>query len=411
MVFSSYIFILCFLPVFIIGYYFIGKFSKKYTAALVYIIIMSMIFYGYSNIRFLLILLASILLNWKVSRLFYRDYISSNGRKALLCGGICASILLIFYFKYYNFFAENINFLFSESLAIRDIILPLGISFYTFQQISFIVDSYHDETKDYKFLEYFGYVIFFPQLVAGPVVLHDEIIPQFRNTKIRDLDFDNLSAGIQMFTFGLFKKAVLADTLGSGVTWTFSSLPSASSGDFIVTALCYTFQIYFDFSGYSDMAAGIAKMINIQLPLNFNSPYISYSITEFWKRWHITLTRFLTKYVYYPLGGNRCSRIKTYRNILTVFLLSGLWHGADWTFIIWGGLNGLAVIIERMSFKIKNDENRACPLRWLWTFLTVNIFWLLFRSDTLTQWTYILKRMLKFDNHSHGMINLTLLRI
>ena len=197
----------------------------------------------------------------------------------------------------------------------------------------------------YKY--YASFVTFFPQLIAGPIVTHDELIPQFIDEKKKRINWDNIAKGIYIFTIGMFKKVILADTFGNAVNWGFQNIAELDTSNALIVMLAYTMQIYFDFSGYCDMALGIGKMLNIELPLNFNSPYKALRITEFWDRWHITLTRFLTKYVYIPLGGNRRGRLRTYFNILIVFLISGIWHGANWTFILWGGVHGVFVILTR----------------------------------------------------------------
>lgn len=290
----------------------------------------------------------------------------------------------------------NWNGLFHKSFRIWDIILPLGISFYTFQQISYLVDTYRGETSDYLFFEYAAFVSFFPQLVAGPIVLHKEIIPQFRDKKRWYFNHDNFANGIYLFVAGMAKKVLIADVFGRAVSWGWNNIDTLTSMEIAVIMVSYTFQIYFDFSGYSDMAVGIGKMFNIELPVNFASPYKAYSILEFWKRWHITLTRFLREYVYIPLGGSRKSKVRTYVNIMIVFLLSGIWHGANWTFILWGILHGLAQIINRV-FKNAWDKCNSV-FRWICTFAFVNIMWLLFRSDSVMQALNLLKRMLRMDS-------------
>jgi len=313
-----------------------------------------------------------------------------------LAVGIGLNIVSIFTFKYYDFFAKNLNQWTGTQFNYLNLILPLGISFYTFQQISYLVDSYRGETENYTFLEYATFVSFFPQLVAGPIVLHEEIISQFKDITKKVFDHESFAAGVYVFSIGLFKKVLIADTLGNAVGYAWNQLDYLTSAEILIVMLSYTFQIYFDFSGYSDMAIGIGKMFRIDLPINFWSPYKATSIIDFWKRWHITLTRFLRKYVYFPLGGSRKSVYRTYGNILVVFLISGIWHGANWTFILWGLLHGIGNVMNRM---IEKYWNRLWfGLRWLGTFMFVNFTWLLFRADNVHQAANLLKRVLKFES-------------
>ena len=317
----------------IIGFFGLN-YIKQNTLAKIYLIACSLWFYGYFNPWYLWIISGSVLVNYGISKGFSFFNHKSGIKKLLLFLGVIFNLALIFYFKYYDFFIENINVMLKKNLALMNVALPLGISFFTFQQISFVVDSYRQETKQYSFVEYALFVTFFPQLVAGPIVSHDEIIPQFQDEKKRHLDISMMNRGICLFVIGLFKKVLIADTFGNAVNVGWESLELLTSLEAILVSLFYTFQIYFDFSGYCDMASGIASMFNIELPLNFNSPYKAESIIEFWKRWHITLTRFLRKYIYFPLGGSRKGEVRAYVNVLVVFLLSGVWHGAGWTFII-----------------------------------------------------------------------------
>lgn len=272
------------------------------------------------------------------------------------------------------------------------ILLPLGISFYTFQQIGFLLDSYRGEVKDLqlKFLDYAEFVSFFPQLVAGPIV-SGELIFQLKDLSKRRIDFDNMAFGLRLFAIGLFKKVLLADTFARAVNWGFNSIAVMNRVDAVLVMLSYTFQIYFDFSGYSDMALGLAKLFNFDLPLNFNAPYRSCDILEFWKRWHITLTSFLQKNIYIPLGGNRKGKIRTYLNVFIVFVVSGFWHGANWTFVVWGMLHGAASVLNRIFIKQWNKVYKA--FRWLCTFGFINLTWLIFRADSLRQAKMIIQKV------------------
>ena len=425
MQFNSYIFILLFLPLTLAGYYALNHWGKELYAK-GYLLLMSLWFYGYFNASYLLIICSSIVVNYLLSRLMLRcdgagggstgtgNGTNAGSKRALLILGIVFNVALIFYFKYYNFFIGNINLAFKTDFVLRNIVLPLGISFFTFQQISFMVDSYKGETASYNFLEYALFVAFFPQLVAGPIVLHKELIPQFRDREKLKVNYDNLTRGIMLFSLGLAKKVLIADTFGNAVNWGFDKAAMFTSGEqalsvyeIILVMLSYTFQIYFDFSGYSDMATGLGAMFNFTIPMNFNSPYKALSVADFWKRWHMTLTRFLTNYVYIPLGGNRKGKARTYLNIMLVFLISGIWHGANWTFILWGVIHGLGQCFNRLTHGIYTrifslaEKSRLSTLltglirviQWCVTFAFVNLAWLLFRADSVSQWWNLVKRL------------------
>lgn len=394
MLFNSYIFVLFFLPL-ALGAYFILNHNKWHKAALLELTIMSVFFYAYNNIKYVLILVVSILFNWSIASLLNKKE-SDKKRKFLLCAGILLNVGSIFYFKYFNFFIDNMNRLFLANFEWKNIILPLGISFFTFQQISYLVDSYRGETTNYGFIEYTAFVSFFPQLVAGPIVLHSEIIPQFRKEEKWKFNHDSFANGIYVLAVGLFKKVLIADTFGKAVSWGWTNIDTLTSMEIMIVMISYTFQIYFDFSGYCDMAIGIAKMFNIDLPVNFDSPYKSYSIPEFWKRWHMTLTRFLRRYIYFPLGGSRKGTVRTCINIMIVFLVSGIWHGANWTFILWGMLHGLAQVLTRIFKESWDKCNRV--FQWLCTFAFINVMWLIFRADSVKQAVVLIKRMLVMDS-------------
>lgn len=411
MQFNSYIFILCFLPLSLIGYFSFRHFAKE-KLALGYLLLMSLWFYGYFNPSYLLVICSSILVNFTLSKCMLsieKAHGDNRKRKALFVFGLLFDVGLIFYFKYYDFFIENINSLFKSDFNLRHIVLPLGISFFTFQQISFIVDAYKGKTKDYSFLEYALFVAYFPQLVAGPIVLHSELIPQFRDEKKHRLNYENLSKGIIIFTRGLAKKMLIADMFGGAVDYGFTVAGTIAVGEgaltipeILIVMLSYTFQIYFDFSGYSDMAIGLGKMFNFEITRNFNSPYKAISVADFWKRWHMTLTRFLTTYIYIPLGGNRKGKVRTYINTMIVFLISGIWHGANWTFILWGVLHGLGQCFNKLFHGVyekvcsalgKTGNGIIRVFSWIITFIFLNFTWLLFRAESVTQWTQIIKRL------------------
>ncbi len=404
MVFSSYIFIFAFLPLVLLGFYLLPRLiaapGRLRRAQNLLLIAASLVFYGYFNVSYLLLIAASILVNYLLALAI------QNGRRQQLVKlcfvvGVLFNVLLIGYFKYYDFFIENINFLFRGSFALKHLLLPLGISFFTFQQLSFLVSVYKKEEQVEDFISYCVFVLFFPQLVAGPIVLYSEMIPQFKDESRCRFDSDNLARGIYMFCIGFFKKAVVADTLALFVDngYAQSSLGLAAAW---AVSLCYTLQIYFDFSGYSDMAIGLGKMFNIDLPWNFLSPYQSESFTVFWRRWHITLGRALSSYIYKPLGGSRRGRARTFLNTMATFLISGLWHGAAWTFVLWGGIHGLFVAGE----KLLGDRLERVPkaLRVGLTFLLVNVLWVLFRAESFSQAGMVYSGMLSFGSLNLGQL-------
>lgn len=396
MLFNSYIFILFFLPLALCGYYLLHFFHKE-TWAYLELAGMSLWFYGFFNPGYLLIIGSSILVNYGLS-LVFRKREERALRKIALTLGLFFNFGLLFYFKYFDFFLENVNTLFRQNFALRYIVLPLGISFFTFQQVSFLLDSYRGETGECSLLEYTVFVTFFPQLVAGPIVLHHELLPQIQKKENHRLDQEWLAKGLMIFSVGLFKKVILADTLGKAVTWGFGMVDALSSMEAWIVMLSYTFQIYLDFSGYCDMALGIGKMFHIDLPMNFNSPYKAFSIVEFWKRWHITLTRFLRQYIYFPLGGSRKGELRTYGNILLVFLASGLWHGANWTFILWGLLHGIANGLNRKFAACW--ERMHVVMQWGMTFLFLNVTWVIFRADSISQAGKFLRKIVGMQSFS-----------
>lgn len=375
MLFNSYIFIFLFLPVALCLYYFLNK-LKKYTMAQVFLIGMSCWFYAYFNLSYLLLLGGSVLVNY-----FFHCLICREKHKACMIAGVFFNLLLLCYFKYFDFFAENINAVFGTSFMLRNIVLPLGISFFTFQQISFLADTYKGETGKCGFIEYALFVVFFPQLIAGPIVTHGEMMAQFRDPLRKKPDGDLFAKGIMLFTLGLAKKVILADTLGGAVDWGYGAISVLDSTNAAIISVLYTFQLYFDFSGYCDMAKGIGYMLHIELPVNFNSPYQSAGIIEFWKRWHITLGRFFTKYVYIPLGGSRKGKAKTCRNSFIVFFLSGLWHGASWTFVLWGVMHGIGYMIDYLGKPFWKKVPRRLMV--FLTFCFVNLAFVSFRSPDL----------------------------
>lgn len=392
MIFNSYIFAFLFLPICVLGYFLLNNIQNR-TYAYVFLLGMSLWFYGYFNLRYLAIIIVSILVNYMMHMILIR--VNGKLRSFVLAVAIVFNLGLLFYFKYANFFIENLNLLFKTDFVFEKILLPLGISFFTFQQISFIIDTYKGEVKRYNFIKYSLFVTFFPQLIAGPIVTHDELVPQFEDEMKRKINWDNFGKGILIFVIGMSKKVLIADIFGNAVNWGYSNIGELDSISAFIIMISYTFQIYFDFSGYCDMAIGIGNMMNISLPINFNSPYKALTISEFWKRWHITLTRFFTKYVYIPLGGNRHGKIREYINTMIVFLLSGLWHGANWTFILWGAFHGAFLVINKM---FKNRFEKLHPaLNWWITFSFVNLTWVLFRADSIKDGLRIIYRLFKLE--------------
>ena len=396
MLFNSYIFILFFLPITLVGYFGLNHF-QKYRIANIWLILVSLWFYGYFNPRYLILIGGSIIVNYSISKAISNSN-NKSAQRGLLVAGIIINLVSIFYFKYFDFFIQNVNILFQQSFELQNIVLPLGISFFTFQQISYLVDSFRGETKEYGFIEYALFVSFFPQLVAGPIVLHNEMIPQFRDPARRRANAENFGKGIYIFAIGLFKKVLIADTFGKAVAWGFGSVSELTSLEAFLVSLSYTFQLYFDFSGYCDMAIGIGDMFNVQLPINFNSPYKAVSIIDFWDRWHMSLTRFLRQYVYFPLGGSRKGKLRTYVNIMIVFLISGLWHGANWTFVLWGGIHGIVNCLNRFGEKIWNKL--GIVTQWFLTFMFVNFAWIIFRAESIGQAGELIKKILFFDSLS-----------
>lgn len=370
----------------------------QYKLSQIWLIGMSLWFYGYFNVSYLAIICISIVGNYGLA--YWMNHRSIQDRKsfAIMLLGVFLNIASIFYFKYYDFFLSNICMALHVDYILKNIMLPLGISFFTFQQVSFLVDTYKGETKDYGFVEYALFVVFFPQLIAGPIVLHKEMIPQFQNVEKKHLDEEYLARGLFIFAIGLFKKVLIADTFGLAANWGFDEVPDLTTLEVIWVSLAYTFQLYFDFSGYCDMAMGIASMFHIDLPSNFNSPYKAVSAGDFWDRWHMTLTRFLRQYVYFPLGGNRKGKLRTYFNIMVVYLVSGLWHGANWTFIVWGLIHGVAQCIDRLIAPVWNKL--WAGIRWVFTFLFINCTWVIFRANDLEQAFRYLGKLIHHDSLS-----------
>jgi len=378
MLFNSYTFIFLFLPITFFIYFYLNS-KRLLVASKAFLVFASLFFYSWWNIAYLPLILISMLFNYSLGVSLVREKFHKQvSNKILLIIGIIANLALLGYFKYADFFIENINLTFSTDVSLLHLALPLAISFFTFQQIAYLVDSYRKETDEYDFLNYAIFVTFFPQLIAGPIVHHKEMMPQFASENNRIKNYANIATGLFIFSIGLFKKVVIADTFAIGATQGFDNAEVLNLIEGWITSLSYTFQLYFDFSGYTDMAIGAALLFNIRLPINFDSPYKAVSIQDFWRRWHITLSRFLKDYIYIPLGGNRKSEIRTYANLFTTFLLGGIWHGAGWTFVLWGALHGFALMIHRLWQKL--GFKLPTILAWFITFNFVNIAWVFFRA-------------------------------
>ncbi|MDY0194460.1 MAG: MBOAT family protein [Sulfurovaceae bacterium] len=380
MLFNSYIFIFAFLPITFFIYFWLNNKRLTY-ASKAWMVFASLFFYSWWNIIYLPLILGSILFNFTIGTIISRNNKQQKGisKKSVLIFGISANILLLGYFKYMDFFIANVNTALGTHWDLMHIVLPLGISFFTFTQIAYLVDAYRGEVKEMDYLNYTLFVTFFPHLLAGPILHHKEMMPQFDSVKSKIINYRNISAGLFLFSIGLFKKVIIADTFAKWANSGFDNSSMLSFFEAWATSLSYTFQLYFDFSGYTDMALGVALLFNIKLPINFNSPYKSLNIQDFWRRWHITLSRFLRDYVYIPLGGNRNGEFSTYANLFTVFLIGGLWHGASWMFVAWGALHGIAIVIHRAWQQMGLAMNKV--FAWFITFNFINITWVFFRAN------------------------------
>ncbi|MBO8159728.1 MBOAT family protein [Thermosyntropha sp.] len=391
MLFNSYVYIFAFLPAAFAGYFLLAQ--KQTRLARAWLILASLFFYSYWNIKYLPLILVSLGVNYFLGRRIGDKAQEDEAEaKTLLILGLVFNIGLLGYFKYADFFISNINYLFGAKLPMLHIVLPLAISFFTFQQIAYIVDAYRGEAKEYDLLNYALFITFFPQLIAGPIVHHKEMMPQFMDERNKYINFENMARGLFIFSIGLFKKVMIADTFAYWANWGFDGTYQLTFFEAWITSLSYTFQLYFDFSGYTDMAIGAALLFNIKLPVNFNSPYKALNIQDFWRRWHMTLSRFLRDYIYIPLGGNRKGELLTYRNLMITFLIGGLWHGAGWNFVFWGFLHGLALIIHRLWKK--TGIRMPNILAWFITFNFVNAAWVFFRAKTWHDAIKVLRGMI-----------------
>ncbi len=402
MLFTSYQFLLYFLPVTFIGFFFLGGRSIRLAAA--WLALASLFFYAYWNYKFVALLLASIAVNYIVGLCIGRNRAKPGWARRFMVLGVAFDLALLGFFKYANFFISTADYVGGLNIALADIVLPLGISFFTFTQIAFIVDVYRGEAKEYNFVHYLLFVTYFPHLIAGPILHHKQIMPQFDDRSNYRINFDSIAMGLCIFIIGFAKKLILADGFGAYATPVFDAARDGAHvpmGVAWVGALAYTLQLYFDFSGYSDMAIGLSKLFGVNLPLNFNSPYKSSNIIEFWRRWHMTLSQFLRDYLYIPLGGNRHGGFRRYINLLLTMLIGGLWHGANWTFVAWGVVHGVALVINhgwqagrRRLFPAAGPGGRfSRTLAIAGTFLVIVFAWVLFRAETFAAAIAVFKGM------------------
>ena len=402
MLFNSYEFIFLFLPITLTTYFLLNNYNKNMLAKS-WLVVASLYFYSYFNKSYLILIVVSIFINYFIGTELNSKIDNVIRRKVLLIFGVLFNLGALGYFKYYDFFIKNINYIFKTNFNLLHIMLPLGISFFTFQQLSYVIDNYYRKSFNYDFLSYCLFVTFFPQLIAGPIVLPAEMLPQFENEENKKINWENMNRGLYLFSIGLAKKVIIADTISHFANAGFDMMESLNFLEAWLTSVSYTLQLYFDFSGYCDMAMGIGMMFNIMLPINFNSPYRSTNIQEFWRKWHITLGRFMTSYLYIPLGGNRNGESKTLRNLFIVFFTSGIWHGAGWNFVIWGMLHGICILIHRIW---KNFGKRLPKLvGWFITINLVNIFWVFFRAENLKSAIKVLRGMINIGSFEFIITN------
>ena len=409
MLFHSSEFLLGFLPITLLIFFATNRLWGN-RAGISWLLAASLTFYAWGTFAHLGLIVCSIILNYLLGlEIRKRQRLGPpQTAKTIVAFGVCLNIAILGYFKYFNFFAGNISYLFGEDFVFTKIILPLAISFFTLQQIAYLVDAYRGTTDEHSFLHYALFVTFFPQLIAGPIVRHSEILPQFRSARAFQFSSEAFSTGLTIFLLGVFKKVVLASSLGAYATPAFDAVALGARPDFYSAwsaTLAFSFQIYFDFSAYSDMAIGLARMFSINLPMNFDSPYRATNIIDFWRRWHITLSRFLRDYIYIPFGGNRRGQVRRFVNLSATMLIGGLWHGAAWMFVIWGGLHGLYLIVNHSWRHVRRDRAGRGRQPGLvsrviggsLTFVAVTVAWVFFRSENVASAIRMLEGMLGFN--------------
>ena len=402
MLFNTYHFIFAFLPVTLLVFFLLGSRGRT-GAAMGWLVLASLFFYGYWKPPYVILIILSLVVNFTVGRALIHEGKSPGLRKVLLWFGMVFNLGLLGYYKYANSFVDNLNLITGSDFHLEKIFLPLAISFFTFQQVAFVVDAYQGKVNEPRFLPYCLFVTFFPQLIAGPIVHHREMMPQFLQRDRFKFHASDFSIGLTIFLLGLFKKVIIADEVASYASAAFAGAENGATLTMFeawTAALSYSMQLYFDFSGYSDMAIGLGRMFGIKLPMNFNSPYKSTSIVDFWRRWHMTLSRFLRDYLYIPLGGNRKGPTRQQVNLMLTMLLGGMWHGVGWTFIAWGGLHGAYLVINhhwRAWRKDKREKRPVGPLMtvfyWGLTMLAVMVSWVFFRAASVDGALAILRGM------------------
>lgn len=381
MLFTSYEFLFLFFPIVLILFYLV--IPKRFK--LIFILISSCFFYGFWSFKFLPLLLITIFTDFHLGRIIAESD-DEKKRKALVVFSVVLNLSFLGFFKYFNFFLDNTNSIlflmgYPKLAGIGKIILPLGISFYTFQSMSYTIDVYRSKFKPYKhFVPFAAYVTFFPHLIAGPIVRHSQMVTQLSESCEKPINIDFVTRGIVFFVIGLTKKILIADNIAASINPVISMMSVTTTLEAWACALGYTFQLYFDFSGYTDMAIGLGLIFGVRFPQNFNSPYKSFSITDFWRRWHMTLSFWLRDYLYISLGGNRLGLGRTYVNLFLTMLLGGLWHGASWTYVLWGGFHGMLLVIEKL-FNLDKKPASYLALRIAFTFLLVVLGWVIFRAE------------------------------
>lgn len=408
MLFNSYAFIFIYLPVVLTGFFVLARWRTS--AALIWLALASLYFYGYWNVRYVGLLLASISINYGLSQGIVKLREQPHRAKALLTLALIFNLALLAYFKYANFFTSNLGNALGQSWSLAEIVLPMGISFFTFTQIAFLVDTHRRKVDRVAFIPYVLFVTYFPHLIAGPILHHSQMMPQFAKAQIFKFDTENFGLGLTIFIIGLAKKVLLADVLAEAVDPAFGAAVRSEALPTIhawIGALSYSLQLYFDFSGYSDMAIGLALMMNVRLPLNFDSPYKAKSIIEFWRRWHMTLSQFLRDYLYIALGGNRHGSARRYAYLFITMVLGGLWHGASWNFVVWGTLHGLYLMLnhgwrslikakdgDAIASKTNNVTSYALSFFYVsLTYFCVLVAWVFFRADDMPAALHVLHSM------------------
>lgn len=389
MLFNSPEYLLVFLPAAVLGYFWLNRHDTDFPGKL-WLVLASLFFYGWWSISYLWLIGGSILFNFACAR--WLGQMRGKAAKAILGMAIVGNLLLLAYYKYTDFFISTLNHWVEPPIPLLHLALPLGISFFTFTQIAFLVDVYRGKAREYNLVHYTLFVTFFPHLIAGPILHHSEMMPQFASREAQRVNWQNVQVGLFILAIGLLKKVVLSDALAPGADTGFDSEKPVLLHQAWLSSLSYTMQLYFDFSGYTDMAIGASLLLNIRLPENFNSPYKALNIRDFWQRWHMTLSRWLRDYLYIPLGGSRHGELRMHIALLLTFFLGGLWHGANWTFIIWGCLHGAASVIYKLWQHTGWRMHRM--LAWGVTFFFVNAAWVFFRANDITAATNMISSML-----------------